>query len=84
MRVGLRELRADLSNYVRQATGGATVVVTDRGRAIARICPPEGLSTLERWMAEGLVRPASRPREPQRARILTSGTVSDLVAGERG
>lgn len=55
MDVGIRELKAHLSHYVRVAIGGERVVVTDRGRAVAHLTAvpaevhpslPESLATL--------------------------------------
>ncbi len=37
--VGLKALKNKLSEYVRSAASGETVVITDRGRAIAEIVP---------------------------------------------
>jgi prevent-host-death family protein len=37
--VGLKVLKNRLSEYVRLAQAGETVVITDRGRTIARIVP---------------------------------------------
>ena len=37
--VGIRELKARLSSYVRQAKSGASVIITDRGEPVARLVP---------------------------------------------
>lgn len=42
---GIRELKSRLSEYVRDVKAGATVVVTERGRRVARLVPDGG--TLE-------------------------------------
>jgi len=39
--VGLKVLKNKLSEYVRLATGGETVLVTDRDRVVAEIVPPQ-------------------------------------------
>ena len=45
--VGLKVLKNKLSEYVRLAAGGETVLVTDRDRVVAEIVPPrEGRSPL--------------------------------------
>ena len=41
--VGLKTLKNKLSEYVRRAAAGETVVITDRGRAVAEIVPPRDL-----------------------------------------
>jgi antitoxin (DNA-binding transcriptional repressor) of toxin-antitoxin stability system len=38
--VGLKTLKNKLSEYVRLAAGGETVLVTDRNRVVAEIGPP--------------------------------------------
>lgn len=38
--VGLKTLKIKLSEYVRLAAGGETVLVTDRDRVVAEIIPP--------------------------------------------
>ena len=38
-RVGIRELKARLSECVRDVKGGATIVVTEHGRSVARLVP---------------------------------------------
>ena len=84
MEVGIRELRSRLSEYLAQVRDGDEVVVTDRGRAIARIAPIEGGRALDRAIAEGLVTPAPNPvRTRPKHRVRARGTVSDLVSEQR-
>lgn len=40
--IGIRALNSRLSEYVRLAAGGETVLVTHRGRVVAEIGPPRG------------------------------------------
>jgi prevent-host-death family protein len=59
--VGLKVLKNKLSEYVRLAAAGETVVITDRGRAVAEIIPPRphGRETfIERGVREGWLTPA--------------------------
>jgi prevent-host-death family protein len=81
--VGVRELRDNLSRYLEQVRRGEEVVVTDRGRAIARVTPIGTERAIDRLIAEGLVTPASRPKRRGSRRVKGSGTVSDLVAEQR-
>ncbi len=37
--IGIRELKANLSKYLKDVKEGGAIVVTERGRAIARIVP---------------------------------------------
>jgi prevent-host-death family protein len=40
MKVGIRELKANLSRYVKAAHDGQLIVVTDRGVPVAVLAPP--------------------------------------------
>ena len=70
--VGLKVLKNKLSEYVRLAAAGETIVITDRGRTIAEIVPPQrkAESVIERGIREGWITPAKRdanwppPRKP--------------------
>lgn len=78
--VGIRELRADFSAWIRRVRDGEEVVVTDRGKPVARIVPASGHRKLDELIAAGKVTPAKRlRREPLPPPIETEGTVSDLV-----
>ncbi len=66
--VGLKVLKNKLSEYVRLAAGGETVLVTDRDRVVAELVPPRaGRSRLlaDAMLAdavrEGLITPAVFP-----------------------
>jgi prevent-host-death family protein len=54
-RVGVRELRQNLSVYLRRVKAGETLEVTEHGQTVARLTPqpPENLSPLQRLIAEG-------------------------------
>ena len=41
MRVGVRDLKARLSEYLRQVQLGNTVLITDHGRPVGRLSPVE-------------------------------------------
>lgn len=81
--VGIRELRDHLSKYLDEVQDGKDVVVTDRGRAIARILPMSGETTLDRLIREGRVTPAKSRLRRLPTPIKAKGTVSDLVAEQR-
>lgn len=86
MEVGIRDLRNHLSRYLEQVRVGQDIVVTDRGRAVARIVPMSGERTIDRLIAEGLVIPPSEPkgRAPRPEDLVPAqGTVSDLIAEQR-
>jgi prevent-host-death family protein len=83
--VGVRELHDRLSRYVQHVQDGAEVVVTMRGRRVARLVPVDETDPLADLRARGLVREPTAPRSPraQRARLKAAEPVSDLVADQR-
>ncbi len=81
--VGIRELRDRLSRYLARVQAGEEVVITDRGRAIARMVPMSGERTIDRLIREGRVTPAKQRRRSLPTPLATKGTVSDLVAHQR-
>lgn len=85
MDVGIRELRADLSRYLRRVREGEELLVTDRGKPVARIVALDGERAFDRMVREGLIIPAPNrgPRtvpEP----IEGAGSLSDIVLEDRG
>jgi prevent-host-death family protein len=66
--VALKVLKNQLSEYVRLAASGETVVITDRGRPVAELVshkPETGLTPFqERGLQEGWLTPAKRPFAP--------------------
>lgn len=82
--VGVRELKNHLSTYLRLVGDGGEVVVTDRGRPVARLVAVDGpTDRLQALIDAGLVQPAPAARRPLPTPIKTKGTVSDLVAEQR-
>lgn len=83
--VGVRELHDRLSRYVQHVHNGAEVVVTMRGRRVARLVPVEDVDPLADLRTRGLVREPSvaRTQRTGRARLRTAEPVSDLVADQR-
>ena len=83
--VGLKMLKNKLSEYVRLAAKGETVVITDRGRPVAEIVAPHcpaGLSPFEdRGVREGWLRPAQiRDGSPPPGRPIPGLTFERLMA----
>src|SRR5215218_5446193 len=76
--VGVRELHDRLSRYVQHVQDGAEVVVTMRGRRVARLIPVDEVDPLADLRARGLVREPTAPRSPrtQRARVKAARPVS--------
>lgn len=84
MEVGVRELRDGLSKHLAEVKAGATVTITDHGRPIAKIIPMDRPTKLEQLRLEGKVQPAEKPKRRAPKRVVTKGTVSDLVSEQRG
>lgn len=92
--VGLKVLKNKLSEYVRLAAGGETVLIADRDRVVAELVPPQAgrggqvadavLADLVRRgvMTPALLPPGSRPEVPPRTARL--GEVLAELAADRG
>ena len=86
-RVGIRELKARLSECVREVKAGATIVVTDHGRRVARLVPKtpsleDRLDTLKKtgaiqWSGHRL------SATPPDVRPQSKLTVADIVIESR-
>lgn len=59
-RVGVRELRQNLSVYLDRVKAGETLEVTEHGVPVARLAPnpPQRLSILDQMIADGRATPA--------------------------
>jgi prevent-host-death family protein len=73
--VGVRELHDRLSRYVQHVKDGGEVVVTMRGRRVARLVPVDDVDPLTDLRARGLIREPTAPRSPRarRARLKAAG-----------
>ena len=83
--VGIRALKNALSRYMERVRAGEDVIVTDRGRPVARLVPLDTADNrLADLVAAGVVRaPDTRMRRIPEHRITATGSVSDLVAEQR-
>ena len=83
--VGVRDLKNNLSRYLDRVQAGEEVIVTERGRPIARLAALDhSMDRLTELISTGVVRPAKRStRHPPKNRISPKGSVSDLVADQR-
>ena len=86
--VGLKTLKNKLSEYIRRAAAGETIVVTDRNRVVAEIVPPpqhpdryRDHPALARGVREGWVTPARNPDgKPPISRPVPGITFERLMA----
>jgi prevent-host-death family protein len=85
--VGIRELRANLSQFVDAAKAGREIVITAHGKPVARLVPTLGRSTLDQLIAQGLVTPARNPKTsvlPPRIKLRGRGpSLAEIVAEQR-
>lgn len=79
----MRALHDRLSEHLEQVEDGAEVLVTRRGRPVARLSAIEQADPLEDLVRRGLVTPPRRQREARRARVKAHAPVSELVAEQR-
>lgn len=81
--VGVRALHDRLSEHLEQVQGGAEVLVTRRGRPIARLSAVQDSDPLRDLVRRGLVTPPGRRRTARRAQVKARGPVAELVAEQR-
>lgn len=85
--VGVRELKAHLSAYLRRVKGGTTVVITDRGKPVGRIVPERASLEvrLEDLMQAGVIAWSGKrlAAAPPLARSRGPRTVSALLLEDR-
>jgi len=90
---GIRELKNNLSHYVRQIEAGKRIAVTAHGRVVAELVPPtkgervRSASRYDELVAAGIIEPAIEPRAlpPKWPDIrLGPGTAGELINSDRG
>jgi antitoxin (DNA-binding transcriptional repressor) of toxin-antitoxin stability system len=90
--VGLKVLKNRLSEYVRVAAAGETVLVTDRDRVVAELRPPQehraalvGDAVLAEAVRAGWLRPPALPAGivPPRQAVATRDTIMSELAADR-
>jgi prevent-host-death family protein len=88
---GIRELKNNLSRYVRRSAAGERFAVTAHGRVVAELAPPRdaalGRDRLAALIAAGLARAPLEEGDPLAdwpAVRLPAGTVAALLEADRG
>jgi len=85
--IGVRELKAHLSEVLREVERGGQMRVTVRGRVVADIVPPAREPWEERrraLVAEGRITPASQPHPRRAPRLVRAErSASAIVLAER-
>ncbi len=78
--VGVAELKATLSEHLARVKRGEEVLITERGRPIAKIVPLDTTGIDERTLElirAGLVRPPQRPLDPETLEALLASRPPD-------
>jgi prevent-host-death family protein len=85
-KVGMRELRHRLRDYLRRAEAGESFEVTSFGRTVAHLAPAKtGQGTWERLVAEGKLTPplVSAPGLPPARPAVEGRTATEALLAER-
>jgi prevent-host-death family protein len=84
MDVGVRELKAKLSEYLDRAASGEVIRVTDRGRPKAVLGPVPGQDRIDQGIREGWITPGNG--EPPRRitnPVKANRSVAEIIAADR-
>jgi prevent-host-death family protein len=90
---GIRELKDNLSRYIRRIEAGERIAITAHGRVVAELVPPgtaskrHGSSRFDELVAAGVIRPpleAGDPTEDWPDIRLPPGTARELIDADRG
>ena len=85
--VGVRELKARLSEYLRRVKQGETVIITEHGKPVGRLIP-QGQSLDERLgelQQAGLIRWSGKRLSPMKpvARLRGKKTIAEIIIQDR-
>jgi prevent-host-death family protein len=83
MDVAIRDLKAKLSAYLKRASAGELITVTDRGRPVAVLGPALNVVDLDAAVEAGWVTPASAPGLRPVRRYRARSTVQQVLAEDR-
>ncbi|MEX2272302.1 MAG: type II toxin-antitoxin system prevent-host-death family antitoxin [Vicinamibacterales bacterium] len=93
---GIRELKNNLSRFIRRVDAGEPIAITAHGRVVAELVPPgtaskrrgrAGSGSFEQLVASGVIRPPLEdgdPTEDWPDIRLPAGTASALIDEDRG
>ena len=92
METGIRELKDNLSRYIRRSEAGERIAVTAHGRVVAELVPPSTSKSGHRsryaeLVATGVIRPALEdgdPLEDWPDIRLSAGAAAALIDSDRG
>ncbi|MEX0835881.1 MAG: type II toxin-antitoxin system prevent-host-death family antitoxin [Nitriliruptor sp.] len=84
--VGVAQFRRELKDWLERVRSGEEIVITERGRAVARLSGVDTGSLLDQLAGEGRISaPADAPRPAARNRPRATATtdVAELIVTER-
>jgi antitoxin (DNA-binding transcriptional repressor) of toxin-antitoxin stability system len=92
MGTGIRQLKDNLSRYIRRVEAGERIAVTAHGRVVAELAPPSVSraahpSRYDELVAAGVIRPALEDGDPLEGWPdigLAAGTARALIDSDRG
>ncbi len=84
MDVGVRDLKARLSEYLRLAERGEVITITERGRPKAVLAPLPGRARIKEGIAEGWISPPRSRGLPRVLRHRSALLTSEVLAEDRG
>jgi prevent-host-death family protein len=89
---GIRELRDNLSRYIRRIEAGERIAITAHGRVVAELVPPSAKtkgtpSRFDELVASGVIRPPVEVGDPTEGWPdirLPAGAAAELIDADRG
>ena len=89
---GIRELKDNLSRYIRRIEAGERIAITAHGRVVAELVPPGAAtkstsSRFDELVASGMIRPPLESGDPTEGWPdirLPAGTAAELIDADRG
>jgi antitoxin (DNA-binding transcriptional repressor) of toxin-antitoxin stability system len=72
-----------LSEHLQRVDEGETIIVTDRGRPVARLVPYDTSSAVKRGIAEGWIEPARRTGLGKAERHRSTQSVVEALDADR-
>jgi prevent-host-death family protein len=90
--VGSRELKNRLGRYLRRVASGEELLITDRGKPVARLTsarheqkqPPKSDELLRELAAEGHIRLATKPFRRRKPPVNRGKSLSRILLDDRG
>ena len=87
VRVGTRELKNKLSEYLRRVKKGQTIIVTERGNIVAQLIPPQQTIEERIWamVDAGLAEWNGKKLKPHKPGIINKSgkLISELIMDDR-